>query len=218
MQKILFIAYQFPPRGGPGVQRSVNFVKHLREFGYEPVVLTVDEQSVRASGGLTDESLLRSVPEGIEIVRTPSYEPVGFVKAAIRLRLYRFFWFFFYGIFWESSARWSSKVYPLAAELIRKHGIRLVYTSSGPFSVMELGKKLKEELGVKWVADLRDPFTDAYAWDFPSKFHWKNRRRFEERVFPSADKLIVNTPEVRKLYLARKLSTESRMTCITNGY
>ena len=39
MRKVLIIANQFPPMGGSGVQRSVKFVKHLRSFGYEPVVL-----------------------------------------------------------------------------------------------------------------------------------------------------------------------------------
>lgn len=218
MEKILFIAYQFPPRGGPGVQRSVNFVKHLREFGYDPIVLTIDAASIRASGGLMDESLLKSIPQDIQIERTPSYEPVKFIRFMIKLRLYRFFWFFFYPIFWESSARWSRKVYPVAEALIKKNNIRLVYTSSGPFSVLSLGKKLKENLGIKWVADLRDPFTDAYAWDFPSKFHWKNRRKFEASVFPAADKLILNTPEVRALYLKRKLTTEERSVCLTNGF
>ena len=40
MRKVLIIANQFPPMGGSGVQRSVKFVKHLRCFGYEPVVFT----------------------------------------------------------------------------------------------------------------------------------------------------------------------------------
>jgi hypothetical protein len=40
MKKVLMIAHQFPPIGGSGVQRTVKFVKYLRDFGWEPVVLT----------------------------------------------------------------------------------------------------------------------------------------------------------------------------------
>src|SRR3546814_6431388 len=47
---------------------------------------------------------------------------------------------------------------------------------------------------------------------FPSKIHWLGRRKFEQRVFPAADKLILNTPETRKLFLARKLTTEEKST------
>lgn len=33
-KKVLIIAYIFPPLGGSGVQRSLKFVKYLREFGW----------------------------------------------------------------------------------------------------------------------------------------------------------------------------------------
>lgn len=218
MEKILFIAYQFPPRGGAGVHRSLNLVRNLREFGYDPIVLTVKTEDIRKAGYQYDESLLPYIPAGIQIVRTPSYEPVELIRKLIRMKLYRFAWFFFYRKFWEWSAEWPEKVFPAAERIVKENNIRLVYTSSGPFSSMLLGKMLKEKLGVKWVADLRDPYTDAYAWDFPSKFHWQSQRKFEERVFKAADKLILNTPETRKLYIRRGLTTETQSICITNGY
>ena len=40
MKNVLMIAYSFPPAGGPGVQRTSKFVKYLRNYGWEPVVLT----------------------------------------------------------------------------------------------------------------------------------------------------------------------------------
>jgi len=38
VKKVLIICYYWPPAGGPGVQRWLNFVKFLPEFGIEPVV------------------------------------------------------------------------------------------------------------------------------------------------------------------------------------
>ena len=38
MRRVLFLAYHFPPIGGAGVQRSIRFIRLLRDFGYEPVV------------------------------------------------------------------------------------------------------------------------------------------------------------------------------------
>jgi len=218
MQKILFVTYQFPPRGGPGVQRSLNFVKHLRENGYDPIVLTVNESDIKNGGCLWDDSLLKQLPSDIEIVGTPSFEPIRLIKFLMKLRLYRFAWFFFYRFFWEWSARWPYKVYDTAEKIIKKNDIKLVYTSSSPFSSMILGKLLKERMGVKWIADLRDPFTDAYAWNFPSKLHWYLSRSFEKKYFSLPDKLIVNTPEVKKLYHERNLIDEKKIICVTNGY
>jgi hypothetical protein len=218
MEKILFIAYQFPPRGGAGVQRSTQLVKYLRGYGYDPVVLTVREEDVKSGGYQYDTTLLDQLPRDLTIVRTPSHEPTETVRTLMKWKLYRLAWFFRFGKYWEQSAQWPDKVFPVAAELVKTNNIRLVYTTSGPFSPMLLGKRLKEELGVKWVADLRDPYTDAYMWDFPSKMHWKRQRKFEQDVFTHADKLILNTPEVRKLYISRGLTTEDRSICITNGY
>ena len=70
MKKVLIIANQFPPMGGAGVQRSVKFVKHLRTFGYEPVVLTRDIGNMQ----LMDETLMADVPEGVKIYRTRPLE------------------------------------------------------------------------------------------------------------------------------------------------
>jgi Glycosyltransferase Family 4 len=217
-EAVLFIAYQFPPRGGPGIHRSLNFVKYLRENGFEPIVLTVNEKDIYDAGYLVDESLVNSIPEGTKIIRTPSHEPITLIRFMMKIRIYRLAWFCFYPLLWERSARWPKKTFPIAKELIKKYHIRLVYTSSGPFSSLLLGKMLKEKLGIKWVADLRDPFTDAYAWDFPSKFHWYYSRRFERKVFSVADKLILNTTETRDLYLKRKLTTEAKSICLTNGF
>jgi hypothetical protein len=77
---------------------------------------------------------------------------------------------------------------------------------------------LQKKTGVKWIADLRDPFTDAYAWLFPSKIHWLFARKIEASLLSKADLLIVNTNEVKKLFLKRGIGTEDSIRVITNGY
>lgn len=71
MKKVLIIAYSFPPVGGAGVQRPVKFVKYLRRFGWEPVVLTVSNPSVPTQ----DAAMLKDIPEGVKIYRARSLEP-----------------------------------------------------------------------------------------------------------------------------------------------
>lgn len=204
--------------GGPGVQRSTRFVQHLQEFGYEPIVLTIQEEEIKKMGSSYDESLLNYLPNNIEIVRTASGIPFNWIKTLNRFKIYRLFWFFLYPFFWERSALWPNKTYATAANLIKKHNIKIVYTSSGPFSSLVLGKKLQSKLDVKWVADMRDPFTDAYAWSYPSKLHWYICRYFEKRALNACDELIVNTQEVKKLYLSRGIQQQSKIHVITNGY
>ncbi|RHW65667.1 glycosyl transferase family 1, partial [Clostridium botulinum] len=42
-KQVLIVAQIFPPIGGSGVQRTLKFVKYLREFNWEPVVVTVGD-------------------------------------------------------------------------------------------------------------------------------------------------------------------------------
>jgi glycosyltransferase involved in cell wall biosynthesis len=218
MKKVLIIAYHYPPRGGAGVHRSINLVNTIREFGYEPVVLTITAEEMVLQNERVDQSLLDKVPADVEVHRTASGIPHKFKQTLIKMRLFRLAWYFMYSMFWETAARWHKVAFPIAKKIIKDHDIKLVYTSSGPFASMVLADRLQKELGMKWVADLRDPFTDAYAWKFPSYYHWKRMRKFEEKYFSQPDKLIVNTPEVERLYLKRGLVTKDKVTVVTNGY
>jgi glycosyltransferase involved in cell wall biosynthesis len=200
------------------VHRSLNLVKHLREFGYEPIVLTIDEKSIDKAGYTKDQTLLNELPVGAVIKRMPSHEPVKLIKVLMKLRIYRLFWFFFFPFLWEWSFLWSLHAIKVAKQIIIDEKIDIVYTSSGPFSSLVTGYILKKKLGIKWVADLRDPYTDAYAWDFPSKFHWQLTRKIEARVLAKPDFLIVNTNAVKRLYIKRGLRNGKEIAVVNNGY
>jgi glycosyltransferase involved in cell wall biosynthesis len=218
VKKILFISYQFPPQAGPGVHRSIKLVKHLPKFGYDPIVITTQTDHFAAHGYRMDQKLLDQIDSQTEIIRLKSYSPAKFIKFCMKIKLYRFIWYFFYRWFWEYSVFWSTKNFKAIEKIVNEQKIELVYTTSGPFSTMLLGRKLKRKLGVKWVADLRDPFTDGYQWSFPSKMHWRKMRRFEKKLFSEPDILVVNTDEVKKLYLKRNYRNENSIVVINNGF
>lgn len=218
MKKVLFIAYYFPPELDAGVYRSLRFVKLLHNYGYDPVVLTVNYEDLEKRNCQIDEGLLKQLPEDLTIIRTDSGFPYEKRDALMAKRLFRIEWFFNFQKWRETAALWHETAYEAAAKAIEEHDIKLVYTSSAPHTAMLLGLKLKKRLGVKWVADMRDPYTDTYAYQFPTKFHWNAERRWEKKIFSQADKLIVNTPEVEKLYLKRGLTTPDKITHITNGF
>ncbi|MEA3391959.1 MAG: hypothetical protein U9Q91_03150 [Candidatus Marinimicrobia bacterium] len=71
MKKVLIITYYWPPAGGPGVQRVLNIVEHLSEFGWEPLILTVETPSAPA----VDKSLLSRIPKNCKVYRTRTSEP-----------------------------------------------------------------------------------------------------------------------------------------------
>ncbi|GIS01152.1 MAG: hypothetical protein CM15mP102_19720 [Flavobacteriales bacterium] len=68
---ILIITYYWPPSGGSGVQRWMFFAKYLKQFGHNPIILTVDPKY--ASYNLIDNSLIDQVKD-IEAHKTASFE------------------------------------------------------------------------------------------------------------------------------------------------
>jgi glycosyltransferase involved in cell wall biosynthesis len=75
--RVLVVAYNFPPVGGVGVQRTLKFVTHLPRYGWEPVVLTARDPGVTPHD---DESVKRLDP-ALVVERAYSPEPVKLRRA-----------------------------------------------------------------------------------------------------------------------------------------
>ena len=212
MKKVLMIANQFPPMGGSGVQRSVKFVKHLRSFGYEPVVFT------RTVGNmpLKDETLLKDIPEGVKIIRTPARECTEF-KGIMRIPgkgLGK--------VMIPDSARlWELGSSSEVLKVINEENIDLVYTTSAPYSDHLLGLYIKKKMPqVKWVADFRDEWTNnPYTLDNPyNPIRTSIEKKMEYSVLIGADALITNTPVMRRNFVNNNNLKGDNFYVIPNGY
>lgn len=235
MDKILIITYYWPPGGGAGVQRWLKFTKYLPEHGVEPVVLTVDP--LLASFAQRDQSLEQEVPPGVAVFRTRTFEfynlyklltgkkeiPYGgFANAGETSFLQRLARMIRGNFFLPDPRRgWNRYAVKKATELIRQYGIRTVVTTSPPHSTQLIGLKLKKKLGIRWIADLRDPWTDIYYYKelYHSSLARKVDRALELKVLREADQLITVSRDVKQLF-ARKLpaGAAAKFSVIPNGY
>ena len=97
----------------------------------------------------------------------------------------------------------------------------IVITTSPPHSTQLIGLRLKKEFPeIKWIADLRDPWTDIYYYDkfyptFLSKFIDK---RFEKIVLKDADTIITVGESLKRLFSKKVRDISGKVTVITNGY
>ncbi|NLM73684.1 MAG: glycosyltransferase family 4 protein [Clostridiaceae bacterium] len=215
MRKVLMIAYQFPPVGGSGVQRSAKFAKYLPLFGWEPVVLTRADTKMN----LRDTSLLEELPKDLEIIRTPAYDLT--VLPSILNKVGKF-------IAWkilipDGEVLWMKKALPHAIERLSKGDIEAVYTTSYPYSSHLMGLELKKSFpDIPWIADFRDEWTNnPYLLDNPHMpYRMKKEKEMECEVLREANALITNTPIMKENFvrLNPDLDLEKRMTVIPNGY
>lgn len=202
MKRVLVIAYHFPPGGGPGVQRVLKHVTYLRQAGWEPVVLTVEDGDFPAR----DESLLAKVPTDVPVHRVPIYEPyklyrkfLGKGNSAIDVNVNktgdqrRGFkesiaeWIRATVFIPDARVAWLLTAVRKGVDLCKKYDVDAIYSSSPPYTCALIARAVKRRTGLPWVAGFRDPWTDFLTtpkrWFLPAAID----RSLERSVFREAD-------------------------------
>ena len=206
MKKVLIITYYWPPGSGPGVQRFLKFSKYLREFGWEPIILTVDNGSYPS----TDKTLEQDIPEGLEVYRSQSFEPFRWYNllkgkktkdttvGAIGLQGSSFFQrlaLYVRANFFIPDARvgWNRFAIRKAHLIFKEHQIDAIISTGPPHSSHLIANALKKTHHIPWIADLRDPWTTVfYNAFFPRTESTKKRdKQLEDLVLKNADSISV---------------------------
>ena len=185
MNRVLLIAYHFPPAGGAGVQRSAKLARYLPEFGWQPVVVTHSQAPVDRWNPL-DTTLDAELPAEVVVRRVPASAPpfsTGWRKRRERwLRAESPF-----ATWWRESAVSIGQTY--------SDGVEVVYASLAPWQSGEAAAVLSRRLQLPWVADLRDPWALDEMMVYPSRLHRRLERSRMCRVLETADAIVMNTPE-----------------------
>lgn len=237
MPRALIIAYYFPPAGGSGVQRTLKFVKYLRDFGWEPVVLTAKGADYPA----IDDTLLEELPSDVRIYRAPLFEPY---------RLYRKFtgkaadaavdistltraeksrqksserlseWVRAALFIPDARMTWLYPAYYLGCKIIDHDKIDILFSSAPPYTTHLIGRKLKRSSGLPWVADFRDSWI---GW--LSTPQWRPalsralERRMERGVLQDADRILTVSNGVQEDLLSRHPELrDTRWRDLPNGF
>ena len=185
LRPLLFIAYNFPPHGGTGVQRSLKFVKYLPEFGWQPIVVstTADANPVQ------DQSLLADIPPGTLVYRIPGFSISRLQSKAARLKLDRAAISLNLLLQAPDAALfWARKIRHLLGNLIKAERPMLVYTTSGPYSAHLVGKWVKQQYRLPWLADFRDPWSRNLLIPYLPGYR-KLNRWMEKQVLAAADRV-----------------------------
>ncbi len=230
MKKVLIVTYYWPPAGGPGVQRWLNFVKYLPENGIEPVLYIPKDPHYP----IKDATLSKEVPEGVTIYRNTIWEPYklasllsgqktnrissGIITSKEPSLLERIF-LWVRGNFFIPDARvhWVKPSIRFLSGIIEKEQIQTVITSGPPHSLHLIGMGLQKLKTVKWIADFRDPWTSiGYHKELRlTKRSQKKHIALEKEVLNKADEIIVTSETTKQEFEA---ITARPILVITNGF
>ncbi|WP_159019822.1 glycosyltransferase [Algibacter sp. L3A6] len=229
--KVLIISYYWPPAGGPGVQRWLKFVKYLPDFNVEPIVYIPENPNYP----LVDVSLIAEVSKDVTIIKQPISEPYklaglfskkssstiskGIIPEQKTQSFIEKAMLYIRGNFFIPDAR-KSWVKPSVAYLsnyIEQENISTIITTGPPHSLHLIGLQLKEKLGIKWIADFRDPWT-TIGYHKQLKLTEKSKQKhkaLEKQVLNTADDIVVTSSVTKTEFEA---ITNKPIEVITNGY
>jgi glycosyltransferase involved in cell wall biosynthesis len=185
MIKTLFIAYYFPPVGGAGVQRALKFVQYLPHEGFLPAVIT-GPTSPDHRWTPQDRTLVSSIPGGVSVHRVSGRvpEPGGKIRGRLERGL---------GLSTLFSKWWIQSATKLAKDVV--DGEAVIFATMSPFESGQVARKLSKQLGLPWVADLRDPWALDEMQVYPSFLHRRLEMARMERLLSTAALIVMNTPE-----------------------
>ena len=231
LKKVLVITYYWPPAGGSGVQRWLKFAKYFREFGWEPVIYTAEKPEVP----VFDESLLKDVPEGIEVIKSEVPEPfklyrkitgkkadepvslvVDLKKKSLVQRMAMFVranWFIPDAKMW-----WIRPSLRILKKRLKQGDIQAIVSTGPPHTCHVIGMKLKEKFpNIPWLADFRDPWIkiDFFEEFNLTKFAFNRHKTLEQKVVESADSVVVIGNSLKKDF---DDYTPKKIKVITNGF
>lgn len=233
MKKVLIITYYWPPSGGGGVQRWLKFVKYLPNFNWEPIVYSPENPEYPS----IDHSLEKDISPDLIHIKQPIFEPYSFYKKFVGLkkddRINTGFlsekekpkkaegiavWI--RGNIFIPDARtfWIKPSIKYLSEYLKKNPVDIIVTTGPPHSMHLIGLSLKKKLGIKWVADFRDPWTNIDFYDELKLSSWadKKHHRLEQRVLNNADGIVAVGEGVFKNLLPIPNSTKKCI--IPNGF
>jgi len=236
-KKVLIITYYFPPSGGAGVQRTLKFVKYLRDFGWEPVVLTVKNADYPAY----DKTLQSDIPSRVKIYRSRIVEPY---------RLYRRFtgkrageatdiatqsidarsknqigeqiseWI--RSVFFIPDARlsWQFFGYSMGKKILREENIDVIFSSAPPYTAHLIGLKLKRFSQLPWLVDFRDSWIGWLSTpQWRPKISRAMEKHMEKSVLKEADKIVTVSYGVKDDLLSRHPELrDERWIYLPNGF
>ncbi len=201
-KRILIVTHTYLPEIKTGTLRVLSFARHLKEFGWEPLILTVKRK-------IGENGRWRALSDGYYVKRTLAFDAKK--TFAIKGQTLDFL------TIPDSFASWCLTAVPFGCAMVGNFEVDIVL-STYPIATSHLvGYWIRKATGIPLVADFRDPMLQE---DYPgNELTRKSWKWLEKRIAKYADRLLFTTRSSREYYIG-KYSRLNRNNCrvVANGY
>ncbi|THH39506.1 glycosyltransferase family 4 protein [Neolewinella litorea] len=211
MKRVLIVSYYWPPSGGIAVLRCLKFAKYLRRYGWEPVIFTAEN----AHYPTLDTSNDKDLPENLEIIRQPIWEPYAWYKKFMGKPADENVNNVFYTdeaeggwkhelAVWvrsnffipDSRATWIRGSVNRILEYLKDNPVDAILSDGPPHSNTRIATLVSRATGLPWLADFQDPWTqvDYYQMLNLTDRARKKHERQEQEAFRQASLITIVSP------------------------
>jgi hypothetical protein len=200
---ILMIALDFPPCQSAGVQRTLKFAEYLAKLGWQPIVLTVNEEVYRS----VDTQV--TISHDIKVYRCQSLDSAK----DLSIKGKYFAWSKVPDRWWS----WAITAIPLGKKLVDKYQPNVIWSTYPVSTAHFIAYRLEQYSGLPWVADYRDPLQCRYdnnvqQYSFIAKW-------IEKKTIKHSTKTIFTTKQAAQLYYRLYPDEQLNKFCvIENGF
>ena len=116
---------------------------------------------------------------------------------------------------------WNGYAFRKAFEIIESEKIDRIITTSPPHSTQLIGYRLRKKYrGIRWIADLRDPWTDIYYYKkfYPTPLSRMIDSSWEKKVLQKADIITTVGGSLKTLLGSKAEGIEEKIHVVSNGY
>jgi len=203
-KRILMVALDFPPCKSAGVQRTLKFAEYLKDFGWEPLILTVNEgahNTVDHSQTISPE--IKHVYRSFAFNASRDFSIKGKYLSIMKVP----------DRWWT----WKFTAVPLGKKIIKEFQPDVIWSTYPVSTTHNIAYKLSKWSGLPWVADYRDPLQSRY--DNNAKNYDFVAHRIERKTLLNADKVVFTTKRASTLYQSLYPDIKlSNFHVIENGY
>ncbi len=221
---LLVFTFCYAPMNVTGAFRMNRFVKYLPSFGYKPIVFSSFHPDVPTSKKLKDE-----IPPDAVVYRRRTWFPDAMARKSINI---------YHGsksplkrmilkplvILKDLIASpdihilWALGSIPALVRIIRKHRIKVMMVTGGPYSLIVAAVILKFITGIKVVEDYRDPW-GSYCLEVSFSFIRRVYNKYVSRFcYRHSDGLISANETLIEVLRASVSGLDIPVRLIPNGF
>lgn len=199
MYKALVIAYNYPPMGLSASQRTLKFVKHMKDCNWEPVVIT----GSGAPGYSYDESLEKEAEACcLRVLRVKEGDRESARQDMPREWIRKFRQKISQSFFIPDNKKaWAKAACQKAREILQAEKFDIIFVSIPPYSVFSEAGQLAEELDIPLFVDYRDLWRDMSSQFYLTPYHRYKHKLLEYRALKAADRVIAANRKIKEFLL-----------------